>query len=844
MMDTLLQDIRYALRALAKSPGFTAVAVLTLAVGIGADTAIFSAVNTVLLKPLPFPESDRLVQVLWTGPQEPRFGISYPDLQSLRGMTQVFAAVGASTEQRYNLTGAGDPREVQAAAVTADLFATLQVHPAVGALFTAAEERAPVALIGHGLWVTSFGHSADIVGKAIALDGKSYTVIGVMPAGFHYPDRETQVWTPIGDALAQMPQAETNRDFHFLTVVARLAPGATLARAAGDLAVLADRLNAADSTAAAASGQVRRQILAIGGGPARGGGTPGPRRGRAAGSPFANGFSATLLRDAAIGDARRPLFIMLGAVGLVLLIACANAANLLLARAVARRREMAIRQALGAGRRRLVQQLLTESVLLALAAGVVGLLFAGWGLRAILVIWPNVLPRGTDIGLDGTVLAFTLGLAVLTGVAFGLVPAWRASAPGIEETLREDAAGATGSGRRRLQGGLVVGEVALALVLLVGAGLLVRSFIRLSSVNPGFDTRDVLAARIRLTPARYPNRTGQSQFFENVLAAVSARPGVQQASIAGTLPLSGDVMIRAFDPRSVRPDFPEPFLALHWFEVSPDYFAAFRIPIRRGHTFSADDRAGAPLVAVINRAAADVLWPGQDPVGKQVALGGPRGPSGGTPVTIVGVIDNLRSTSLDEKPQPEMYTPVAQASRLSQMWVVLRAANGKPLQLAGVIRDAVRQADPEQPIGEIASLDELADRLTAARRFNTTLLTLFAILAVALALVGIYGVTAYAVTQRARELGIRLSLGAQPGQVVALLVRENLRRVAIGVALGLGAAFGVTRVLRALLFEVSPSDAVTFAATTLLLVAVALAATWWPARRATRVDPMVALRHE
>lgn len=840
-MEALLQDIRYAARQLAKSPAFTVMAVLTLAVGIGANTAIFSAVNTVLLKPLPFPQSDQLVQILSSGLQNTRFGVSYPNLQDLRGMTQDFSAVGASSNQRYNLTGAGDPREVQAASVTADLFTTLQVHPEVGALFTAAEERSPVALISHGLWVTSFGGDRGIVGKAIALDGKSYTVIGVLPASFHYPDGPIQVWTPIGDALAQAPQAETNRSVHFLNTVARVRPGVTLARVSGDLAVLSARLNAADSASSAgAPGGGQRQIVGVATGPGPGGPPPRPVAGAA--RLFDNSFEATPLRNVAIGDARRPLFIMLGAVGVVLLIACANAANLLLARAVARRREMAIRQALGAARRRLVQQLLTESVLLALAAGVVGLFIAAWGMRALVAIWPNAIPNAKEIGLDGRVLAFTLGLAMLTGLAFGLVPAWRASAPRIEETLREETAGAVGGRRRRLQGGLVVGEVALALVLLVGAGLLVRSFIRLSSVHTGFDTRDLIAARIRLTPARYSNGTGQAQFFDNVLATLAARPGIQQASIAGTLPLSGSFRMMAFDPRTVRPDFPEPFMVLKSFAVSPAYFAAFRIPLRRGRAFTADDRAGAPAVAVMNRAAVDQLWPGQDPVGKQITLGGPRGPA--APITIVGVIDNLRSTSLDAEPQPEIYTPAAQEAQLPQMWVVLRSTNGKPLQLAGAIRDAVHRADPEQPIGEIASLNEIADRLTAARRFNTALLTLFALLAVALALVGIYGVTAYAVTQRAREMGIRMALGAQPDQVVGLLLRENLRRVAIGVVLGLVAALGVTRVLKALLYEVTPSDAVTFAGTAVLLVVVALVATWWPARRATRVDPVVALRTE
>jgi putative ABC transport system permease protein len=365
----------------------------------------------------------------------------------------------------------------------------------------------------------------------------------------------------------------------------------------------------------------------------------------------------------------------------------------------------------------------------------------------------------------------------------------------------------------------------------------------LSNVNPGFDTRDVLAARVRLTPTRYSQGPAQAQFFDQMLTALSGHSGIQSASIAGTLPLSGSFRMLMFDPRTIKPDYPQPFMVLGSFVVSPDYFAAFRIPIRRGRAFTAEDRAGGPQVAIVNRATVKELWPEQDPIGKQITLGRRRQ---GAPsiVTIVGVIDDIRSAALDATPRPEIYTPAAQEGQLDQMWVVLRSTNGKPLQLAGAIRDAVHQADPEQPIGEIASLNDMADRLTAGRRFNTSLLTLFALLAVALSMVGIYGVTSYAVTQRTRELGIRLALGAQPGQVVGLLVRENLARVGIGVGLGLAAAFGVTRVLKSFLFEVAPADALTFGSTAVLLAAVALAATWWPARRATRVDPMIALRAE
>src|SRR5213080_3123100 len=632
-----MNDLRYAVRTLAKSPGFTLVAVVTLALGIGANTAIFSAVNAVLLKPLPYPGSDRLVQIMSTGFRGVRFGVSFPDLHDLRALSQDFTGVAAVRTQRHNLTGAGDPRDVQTAAVTADLLDVLQLRPEIGHRFAPAEERTPLALLSHGLWVTSFGRDPGILGRSISLDGRSFTVVGVMPAGFQFPNEDVQVWTPMGEFLSQNPQVETDRGVHFLNAVARLTPGVSMERVVGDVKLLAARLSASDSGSSGGGRQlsVTGQASAGGGAPSAGGR-----------SILDTGFDVTLLRDVAIGDVRRPL--------------------------------------------------LTESTLLALAAGIVGVVLAGSGLQALLAVWPHALPRTTEITLDGRVLSFTLGLAVLTGVAFGILPAWRASAPGIEQTLREDAPGATGGGRR-LQNALVVGEVTLALVLLVGAGLLVRSFIRLNNVNPGFDTRDVLAARIRLTPARYPAGAQQTLFFDNMLASLQAHPGVRSASLAGTLPLSGNMFMLAFDPRTVRPDYPEPIMILRLSVISPDYFTTFRIPMRRGRGFTAQDRAGAPPVAVINRASADQLWPGQDPIGRQLTIGGPGQPAG--PLTVVGLIDNLRSASLDATPQPEIYRPAAQQSDLREMWVALRAGNGRPLQLVGAIRDAVHQADAEQSIG-------------------------------------------------------------------------------------------------------------------------------------------------
>ena len=835
-MEALLQDLRLAIRQLAKSPGFTAVAVLTLALGIGANTAIFSAVDAVLLRPLPYPQSDRLVD-LAAGSSEPaRFAISYPDLQDFRGLTQDFTGVAAYSSQLYNLTGAGDPREIQAAFATANLFDVLGVHPVVGHAFTTQQENDPVALLSYGLWAQSFGRDPGILGKAIALDGKSYTVIGVMPAGFRFPTDGIDVWTPIGGLRAIEPRALMMRELRALNGVARMTSGTTLARVQSDLNVLAKRLQAEQ-----ASDSNPRRIIAIGPGPGGGGSGGGPRINARQFDQIQ--FNALLLRDAAIGDVSGRLWVLLGAVGLVLLIACANAANLLLARAATRGREMAIRRALGAGRGRLIRQLLTESVALALVGAGLGLVVSKWGLEALLALWPRALPRSQEVGLHLGVLAFTAVLALVTGIAFGLAPALRATATGIEEGLRQESAGSTGGRRQRMQYALVVVEMALALVLLVGAGLLARSFAALNAVRPGFDTRDVLAARIRLTPSRYPTPQQQKAFFETVQSALAGRPDVAGVAISAMMPLSGDIRIAAFDPHTVRPDYPEPFFATFESVVGPEYFSTMRIPIRRGRGFGPEDRAGAPAVAVVSARFASELWPNQDPIGKQFPFRAPDRVAG--PVTVIGVVDELRSASLEQpNPRPALYLSSEQESGQREMWVVMRSARGAPLALVGALKDAVKLADPEQPIGDLVSLEQLIGRQTAARRFNTTLLGIFALLAVGLALVGIYGVTSYAVAQRRRELGIRLALGARPKDVMRLLVGESLMRVVIGVVLGLVIALVASRALVSMLYGVQRWDPLTFAGTALLLGLVALLATWLPARKATRVDPMVTLRTE
>jgi putative ABC transport system permease protein len=838
-MEALLQDLRLALRQLAKSPGFTAVAVLTLALGIGANTAIFSAVDAVLLRPLPYPQSDRLVDLSAANTEPVRFAISYPDLLDFRSLTHDFTGVAGYSSQLYNLTGAGDPREVQAAFVTADLFDVLGVHPTIGHSFTPQQENDPVALVSYALWAQSFGRDPAILGKAIALDGKSYTVIGVMPPAFHFPTDGIEVWTPIGGIRAIEPRALTMRDLHVLNGVGRLTAGATLARAQGDLDVLAKRLQAEQ-----ANDSAPQRIIAIGPGPGPGGGGGGGGGPRInAGGSYQIRFNAVLLRDAAIGDVSSRLWVLLGAVGLVLLIACANAANLLLARAATRGREMAIRRALGAGRGRLIRQLLTESVVLAVCGAGLGLVVSKWGLDALLALWPRALPRSQEVGLHLGVLGFTAVLALITGIAFGLAPALRATAVRIEEGLRQDSAGSTGGRRQRVQHTLVVVEMALALVLLVGAGLLARSFAALNAVSPGFDTRDVLAGRIRLTPSRYPTPAQQKTFFETVQSALAGRPDVTGVALSETMPLSGGIRVVAFDPRPIRPDYPEPFFAAFESVVAPAYFSTMRIPIRRGRGFGPEDRAGAPAVAVVSARFASELWPNQDPIGKQFPFRGPR--ESARPVTVIGVVDDLRSASLEQpNPLPTLYLSSVQEAGQPEMWVVMRSSRGAPLALIGALKDAVKLTDPEQPIGDLVSLEQLIGRQTAARRFNTTLLGIFALLAVGLALVGIYGVTSYAVVQRRRELGIRLALGAGPKDVMRLLLGESLMRVVIGVVLGLAIALVASRALVSMLYGVQRWDPLTFAGTALLLGVVALLATWLPARRATRVDPIVALRAE
>jgi putative ABC transport system permease protein len=827
----MLQDLRFAIRGLRKNPGFTLVAVLTLALGIGANTAIFSVVNAVLLRPLPYFEPDRLVELFTQGRESgSRFSLAYPDVLEIRGLTRDFSGVAPYSTQRYNFTSGGEPHEVRAAMATDDLFRVLRADALVGRTFAGSEFREQVVVLGYGLWSSEFGSDRGVVGRSISLDGRSFTVVGVMPPGFHFPDEDTQIWVPLGQSFLTNPDLETNRNFYAFNTVARLAPTATLEQATADLGVVAQRINGA----ARDQREQRLEISMRGRGP---GGAP-----RTSMIPETQ-FQVLPLLANVLQEAPRALWVLFGAVGLVLLIACANVAALLLARGTARRKEIAVRQAMGAGRWLIARQLLAESVVLAMIGGVVGVGLSYWGVDALLALWPDVLPRAQEIGLDGWVLTFALGLSVLTGLAAGVIPALRASVLGVEQTLRDESGASTGArSRRRINSTLVAVELAIALVLLVGSGLLIRSFLRLTSVDLGYDTREVLAARVRLTPSRYATPQAQIDFFQRLTDQLARNPGVEQVSLSRTLPLTGGVQILAFDPRQVRPDYPEPFLASRMSVVAPGYFAALGIPLRLGRDIATSDRPDAPAVAVINTQLANLLWPGQSPLGKTIPVGFSGG--GARELSVVGVIGDLHYASFDAPVMPELYLPYTQSPQGNgQMWVALRARTS-PLQLAGALRDAVRQLDAQQPIGEIASLDQMASRRTATRRFNMTLLTSFAGLALLLALVGIYALTAYAVTQRNREMGLRLAIGARPTEVVSLLLRESLWLVLAGLTAGVAGALAATRVLKSLVFEVSTMDLVTFLGAVIALGVVAMAATYLPARRAARIDPIEALRYE
>ncbi|MBA3961835.1 MAG: ABC transporter permease [Chthoniobacterales bacterium] len=797
-----MNDLRYAFRQLIKSPGFTAVAILTLALGIGACTAIFSVVNGVLLQPLDYPQPDRIVVVRETNlPQFPDFSISPPNFLDWQKQAKSFSALAAYGNKQLNLTGEGEPQRLAGLKATASYFDVFGVRPLLGRAFLP-EEDAPgkshVVVLSHPLWERVFAGAKDALGRSLQLNGESYTVIGVMPPNFARAEK-TDVWVPM--AFSAEERSNNYRDAHYLDVAGRLKPDVTAAQANAELQLLAARL--------------ARQY-------------PDRQKGWSV-------FVRPLL-DYSVRDVRPVLYTLLGAVGCVLLIACANIANLLLARATARQRELSIRAALGAGRFRLVRQLLTESVLLGLCGGAAGLLVARWGLDALLALAPSDLPRVADIHLNAAVLLFSLLLSVITGVIFGVAPAWLAARTDVNEALKQGTRGSTDA-RGKLRGALVVAEVAFALVLLGGAGLLARSFLRLTNVDPGFNPAHATVLRLTLPEKKYEKDAQQVAFVDALLERLRVLPGVEAAGLTHTLPLLGDwVMLFNIEGRPAVA--PTEMPTTNFYSVTPDCFRAMGIRLLRGRVFNPRDTATAPPVVIVNETLAKQYFPNENPLGKRMNIaGGPEKLR-----EIVGIVADVKQYGIDQAATSQSYEPFAQHP-FNTLNVVLRTGGPAAAVMAG-LRPAVYAVDKDQPIGSIQPLAEIVARSIAQQRFAMTLLLVFAGVALVLAAIGIYGVMAYTVAQRRGEIGIRMALGAQTGDVVRLILGNGARLVGLGLLVGLAASFAATRALRSMLFQTSAADPLTLGAITLLLAGVALIACLLPAQRATRVNPIEALRDE
>ena len=807
-METFWQDLRFGVRQLLGKPGFTLIAVLSLALGIGANTAIFSLVDAVLLRPLPFHQPERLA-IVWEDATRVGFPRNTPapaNYVDWKAQNQTFEDMAALSWGNYALTEEGEPEKVESQEVTANFFGLLGVKPLLGRTFTSEEDKPGanrVVLVSYGLWQRRFGGDPALVGKELLLEGRKHTVLGVMPPGFQFLSKETGLWVPI----AFTPEQLANRGGHYLTVLARLKPGVTFAQARADIANVTRRINQEHPT-----------------------------------HGFELGSVVISLREQLAGDVRPALLVLLVAVGFVLLIACANIANLLLARGAARYREIAVRTALGAGRGRIIRQLLTESVLLAVAGGVTGLCFAWLSFSFLKQIIPDAMALNAGVRLDVRLFGFTLMLSLVTGVIFGLVPALQAAKVDLNEALKQSGGRTgTGTGQHRLRSALVVAEIALALVLLVGAGLLIQTFLKLRALDIGVNPENVLTLRTSLPRSKYGELPKRTAFYQQVLERVRALPGVVGAGYTTAVPLTWKGGTNGFtiegQPQGAGQD-------ANSRQASVGYMETMEMKLRQGRFFNEHDDAQAQPVAIINETMARQYWPGENAVGKRFKLGGTD--STRPWVAVVGIIGDVKEMGLEAPAKAEFFFPYQQMPET--LWNMPRdltvRTTGDPLSLVPAVRQAIWAVDPAQPVSNIRTMGEVVGEEVAQRRIGMTLLAAFAALALLLSSLGIYGVLSYAVTQRTQEIGIRMALGADRQDVLRLVMADGLRLTTAGIVIGLGVSFALTRLMKSLLFGVSVSDPVTLIGVTFLLTAVALLACYVPARRAAKVDPLIALRYE
>jgi putative ABC transport system permease protein len=807
-MDTVWQDLRYALRMMVKSPGFTAVAVLTLALGIGGNTAIFSVVDGMLLRPLPYGDSERLVFLSEASKEIPDMSISIPNYLDWKQRNKVFDEIAAMRSNGYNLTGGQFPELLSGAQTTANTFTTLGVKPILGRTFLPEEDRPggnPVVLLSQSLWKSHFSSDRNVLGKTLTLDGEHFTVVGVMPSYFQVPDPSTQIWTSLGHLADE--ETMRNRDNHpGIYAVARLRTGVSIDAARADMSGVADRL--------------AKQYPA---------------------SNTGNGVAIYPLRQFLVGDFRQGLLVLFAAVGFVLLIACANVANLLLARAASREKEIAIRTSLGAGRWRLVRQLLTESVLLALVGGLLGILVARWGLSALLAAAPQDTPLVDTIQLNRIALLFTLGASLLSGILFGLAPALQASRTNFNASLKEGGRGGSGVGHQIVRRVLVVCEVALSLVLLVGAGLMLRSFQRIQQTGPGLDPAGLVTMQVSLPDSQYKEDSQVRGYIDRILERVQGLPGVASAGVVTPIPLSGNGWQTGFRKAGAPEPAPGQAPGTDIARVSADYFRTMRIPLLKGRYFTTADTADSLPVTIIDKTMADRYWPGEDPIGKQMRVQVRRGPNPPWQ-TIVGVVGHVKNYGVDANSRVETYVPYTQGP-VGYIGLVVRTRLA-PESLGTAVRQAAVAVDANVPIYRTTTMEQMMDQLAVSRRLSTFLLGLFAAVALLLASLGLYGVMSYAVTQRSREIGIRMAIGAQRSDVLRLVINSGVKLVGIGLGIGLAASLGLSRTLATMLFQVSPFDLAAFASVSVLLTLAGLLACYIPARRATKLDPLVALRYE